>query len=115
MKYSSIASVLLLSCLISISSVLAFDIAKPKKTLLIFSADWCQPCKIAHKDMTEDKNLSEIIKNYEIIDLDYDVDKDVVGGYNIKVVPSFVIMYQGKELGRKTGYDGPLSLYNFLN
>jgi hypothetical protein len=64
--------------------------------------------------MTQDKNLSEIIKNYEIIELDYDVDKDVVGGYNIKVVPSFVIMHQGKELGRKTGYNGPSSLYNFL-
>ena len=113
MKNSSTITVLLISCLISISSVLAFDI-QPKKTLLIFSAEWCHYCKVAHKDMTKDKNLSEIIKNYDIIELDYDVDKDVVNGYNIKVVPSFVIMHQGKELGRKTGYNGPSSLYNFL-
>ncbi len=64
--------------------------------------------------MTQDIKLSEMIKNYDIIELDYDVDKDVVNGYNIKVVPSFVIMHQGKELGRKAGYDGSLSLYNFL-
>jgi thioredoxin-related protein len=114
MKHSSMVSVLILSCLISISSVLAFDIAKPKKTLLIFSAKWCYYCKVAQKDLSNDRNLSEIIKDYDIIELDYDVDKDVVRGYNIKVVPSFVIMHQGKELGRKTGYNGPSSLYNFL-
>jgi|694.fasta_scaffold01072_33 thioredoxin-related protein len=113
MKNSSTITVLLISCLISISSVLAFD-TTPKKTLLIFSADWCHYCKVAQKDMTQDIKLSEMIKNYDIIELDYDVDKDVVNGYNIKVVPSFVIMHQGKELGRKAGYDGSLSLYNFL-
>lgn len=113
MKNSSTISVLLISFLISISSVLAFD-AQSRKTLLIFSAKWCHYCKVAQKDLSNDRNLSEIIKDYDIIELDYDVDKDVVRGYNIKVVPSFVIMHQGKELGRKTGYNGPSSLYNFL-
>ncbi len=112
MKNTGIISVLLLSCLISISTVLAFD--NSKKTLLIFSADWCGPCRTMKQDLNIDKNLSNIIKEYDIIEIDYDVDKDVVAGYNIKVVPSFVIMHQGKELGRKTGYNGPSSLYNFL-
>jgi thioredoxin-related protein len=112
MKNTGIISVLLLSCLISISTVLAFD--NNKKTLLIFSADWCGPCRTMKQDLNIDKNLSSIIKEYDIIEIDYDVDKDVVAGYNIKVVPSFVIMHQGKELGRKTGYNGPSSLYNFL-
>lgn len=114
MRNSSTVSIFLLSFLISISSVLAFDINQPKKTLLIFSANWCHYCKVAKKDINNNRNLAEIIKNYDIIELDYDVDKEVVDGYNIKTVPTFVIMHQGKETGRKVGYSGPSSLYNFL-
>ena len=103
---------MLISCLISMSTVFAFD--QDKKTLLIFSADWCAYCKMAERDMYNNHKLSEIVKKYNIIELDYDVDKDVVNGYNIKTIPTFVIMHKGKELNRKIGYAGVDSLYSFL-
>lgn len=114
MSKSSITIVLFLSALISIASAVSFG-ADNRKTLLIFSASWCGPCHIMKQDLNTDKKLKEVIKNYDIIELDYDVDKDVVQGYNIKTVPSFVIMHNGKEIGRKIGYvGGPHGLYQFL-
>ena len=109
----NIAVVLLISSLISMSTVLAFD-NKPEKTLLIFSAEWCGPCKLAHKDLIEDKNLSEVIKNYNIIDVDFDLDKDLVIGYNVKIVPTFIIYQNGKELKRQNGYSSSKILFDFL-
>jgi len=112
MKNSNFISILLISFLISISTVLAYD--NQKKTLLIFSASWCQYCQIAKNDIDTNNSLSEVIKKYDIIELDHAVDKEVFTGYNIKVLPTFVIMQNGREIGRSTGYNGYRSLYNFL-
>jgi thiol-disulfide isomerase/thioredoxin len=112
MSKSSLTTVLLLSCLIFIASVQAKE---DKKILIVFSASWCQSCQIAKNDMEVDDNLVETLKNYEIIEADYDVDKDLVQGYNIKTIPTFVIYSGGKEIKRKVGYDGKAKgLNNFL-
>lgn len=103
MSKSSLTTVLLLSCLMFIASVQAKD---NRKVLIIFSASWCQSCQIAKNDMEVDENLVETLKNYEIIEADYDVDKDLVQGYNIKTIPTFVVYSGGKEIKRKVGYDG---------
>ena len=112
MKNSGIISVLLISCLISMSTVFAYE--SQKKTLLIFSADWCQYCQVAKNDINTNNKLSEVVKSYDIIELDHAVDKDAFTGYNIKTLPTFVIMQNGKEIGRITGYNGYKSLLNFL-
>lgn len=85
------------------------------KTLIIFSADWCSYCKVAKSDMQNDSNLSEIIKNYEIIDIDYNLDKQFVEGYNVKTLPTFIIFQDGKEMKRYTGYRNKKELIKFLN
>jgi thiol-disulfide isomerase/thioredoxin len=56
--------------------------------------------------MKTDPNLIEVLKNYEIIILDYDLDKDAVRGYNIKTLPTFIILEKNKEIKRKIGYQG---------
>ena len=109
----SIVSILLLSFLISVASVLAFENTQ-EKTLVIFSAKWCKFCQIAKQDMEEDIQLSEIVKSYTIVDVDFDVDKDLVSGYNIKSIPAFVTFQNGKETGRLVGYKSKKHLLNFL-
>jgi thiol-disulfide isomerase/thioredoxin len=110
---NTLVSVLLISWLISINSVFAFD-NSTEKTLIIFSADWCKYCQVAKNDMKNDPQLLEIVKNYTIVDVDFDVDKDIVEGYNIKMIPTFVVFENGKEKGRKIGYHGSIDLVNFL-
>ena len=111
-----ITNTYLVSLLVSLAFVCSFlSATEPRpKTLIMVSAGWCQPCHVAKHDMENDKVLSDLVKKYEIIDVDYDLDKDIVEGYNIKTVPTFIIMHQGKELGRKTGYTKK-ELVNFLN
>jgi thioredoxin-related protein len=110
---NTLVSVLLISWLISINSVFAFD-NSAEKTLIIFSADWCKYCQLAKNDMNNNNQLSEIIKNYTIIDVDFDVDNDIATGYNIKSIPAFVTFQGGKETGRQIGYKNPQQLINFL-
>jgi thioredoxin 1 len=112
---NNLVSILLLSCLISISTVLSFSQEpKCKKVLLIFSASWCKFCHEAKQDMDMDPILSEMIKNYEIVEIDFDLDKDIVTGYNIKSIPTFILFDDGKEISRKTGYKHPKDLIKFL-
>ena len=84
------------------------------KTLIIFSADWCKYCLIAKNDINTDKALSEIIKKYEVIIVDFDNDKDMVKGYEIKNIPTFIIIENKQEIKRQIGYNGPIQLNDFL-
>lgn len=65
--------------------------------------------------MQNDTKLAEEIKKFSIIDIDFDVDKDIVDGYNIKSIPAFVVFENGKEIKRKIGYKNSNDLLKFLN
>ena len=95
------------------ATVFAMDRTKDK-TLIIFSADWCKYCKVAKDAMINHPKLPEVIKNYTIVDVNFDVDKDIVRGYNIKSIPTFVVFENGKEKSRLQGYKGPNSLLLLL-
>ena len=69
---------------------------------------------MAKNDMQDHDKLSEKIKEYTIVDVNFDVDKDIVRGYNIKSIPTFVVFEGGKEKGRLQGYKGPNSLLLLL-
>jgi thiol-disulfide isomerase/thioredoxin len=112
MQKNSIISVLLISCLISMASVFAND-SDYKPVLIMFSADWCKYCQVAKKDINNDKVLSEVVKNYQVVTADFDVDKDLVEGYDIKSIPSFVTI-KGRTVTKKIGYKGPKDLTKFL-
>ncbi len=107
------AKIFLLSFLISCATLFCYG-NDQEKTLLIFGAKWCKYCILAKNDMQNDQNLSEKLKEYSIIELDYDKDKDIVDGHKIKTLPTFIIFQDGKEIKRYTGYRGPTDFLNFL-
>lgn len=106
-------NILIISFLISLATIFCYA-KENTKTLLIFGANWCKYCVMAKNDMNNDKELSEIVKNYEIINVDFDKDKDLIEGYEIKSIPTFIIFQDGKEVGRYNGYRGPRDLSKFL-
>lgn len=94
------------------TTIIANDIKE--KTLIIFSASWCKFCHKAKDDMNNDTALSEAVKLYDIVEIDFDVDKDIVSGYNIKSIPTFITFENGKESGRLVGYRSKQQLLEFL-
>jgi thioredoxin-related protein len=110
MRKSSIVTVLLISFLISMASACAEEY---KPVLLFFTADWCKFCQIAKKDIINNKQIQEVIKNYDVVTVDFDVDTNLVKGYAIKSIPSFVTI-KGNIVKKKVGYKGSEDLARFL-
>ena len=92
--------------------IMSFLESKPK--VLVFSADWCLPCKVVKKWMNEDKDIISAFSHYDVRKYDFDVDKTQVAKYNIKRIPTFVIL-KNDELITKVGIgDGKKGLELFL-
>lgn len=105
--------ILFVSVILSIYSLQCFA-NNDNKTLIIFSANWCKYCQIAKHDINSDPELSETIKKYEVIFIDYDKDKEIVEGYRVKSIPAFIIYNNGKEQKRLNGYKNSKQLNSFL-
>jgi len=115
MNNRNIANVFLLSFLISLATVFSYSYGQEENrpTLIVFSADWCSVCKVAKHDINNDPDLSEAVKKYFVVTANYDVDKDLVEGYNITRIPTFVII-EKTEIIKKVGYNGSKDLIKFL-
>ena len=88
---------------------------KPRPKLLIFSADWCLPCKVARKEMVQNVSIKRVVQDYEVVRYDFDSDKEAITKYNVKKVPTYIIESEGKEVRRQVGYGGTKALINFLD
>lgn len=67
--------------------------------LIYFTAEWCHPCKRT-KPVAEELDRDGIIK---IIFVDVDTNLDLVANYEIKSVPTFILIEDGKEIKRMNG------------
>jgi len=92
-----------------------FLMSKPRAKLIIFSANWCLPCKVARKEMIQNVRLKRIVDSYEVIKYDFDLDKDAKKQYNVSKVPTYIIESEGQEVRRQIGYRGTNQLIEFLD
>lgn len=67
------------------------------KVLVKFSASWCQPCKALAKVIEE--NPPEI----PVIEIDIDDSPELAKQYNVRGVPTLVLVEDGDEVKRKIG------------
>ena len=88
---------------------------EPKTRLIIFSADWCLPCKVARKEMRENDSLKEMLENYEVVLYNFDIAIPARRKYNITKVPTYIIEKDGVEIRRKIGFGGTARFKKFLN
>lgn len=105
--------IFILSFLISCATLFCYA-QDSEKTLLIFGAKWCSHCTAAKNDLKTNTELVEATKNYTLIELDYDKDKEIIKGHDVKTLPTFIIFQGGKEKKRSVGYKGPRHLTKFL-
>jgi thioredoxin 1 len=76
-----------------------------------FTADWCGPCKKV-RPIVEAINSDSTIK-FKLIDVDSEMD--LVRAFEIKSVPTFILIKDGEVVNRMTGAKNKEELLEFLN
>ena len=76
-----------------------------------FTADWCGPCKRV-KPIVEDLNRDGDVK-FQLIDADSNIE--LVKTYEIKSVPTFILLEDNKEIARISGAQTREQLETFIN
>jgi thioredoxin 1 len=79
--------------------------------VLYFTADWCNPCKKV-KPIVEEMNRESITK-FQLVDVDSEME--LVKRFEIRSVPTFVLIEDGKEIKRTTGAQTRGQLEEFIN
>ena len=80
------------------------------KTVFYFTAEWCGPCKKT-RPVVEDMKKEGF--QFQIIDADY--EQLLVKRFEVKSVPTFILINDGKELNRITGAKTREELEDFIN
>jgi len=76
-----------------------------------FTADWCAPCKKV-RPIVEDINKDSILK-FKIIDVDSEIE--LVKAFEIKAIPTFIIIKDSEIVSKATGSQTRESLLEMLN
>lgn len=76
-----------------------------------FTADWCGPCKKV-RPVVEQINQDSPVK-FQLIDVDSEID--LVKAFEIKSVPTFILIKDGEVVNRTTGAKTKDELLEFLN
>jgi thioredoxin 1 len=79
--------------------------------VLYFTADWCNPCKKV-KPIVEEMNKDSITK-FQIIDVDSEME--LTKKFEIRSVPTFILIKDGKEIKRTNGAQTREQLEAFIN
>jgi len=81
------------------------------KMIYYFTADWCNPCKKV-KPIVEEMNRESIIK-FQIIDVDSEAE--LVKRFEIRSVPTFILIENGVEINRTSGAQTKQQLESFIS
>ncbi|MFL4357410.1 thioredoxin family protein [Streptococcus uberis] len=76
---------------------LAQIIEKPEKIVLFFTADWCPDCQFIYPVMPE---IEAENAYFTFVRVNRDNFMEVAQEWNIFGIPSFVVLENGKEIGR---------------
>lgn len=72
------------------------------QNIFFFTADWCGDCRFIKPAMPE---IDAEFPEWNIVEVDRDEFIDVASKWSILGIPSFVIIKDGKELGRLVNKD----------
>lgn len=79
--------------------------------VLYFTAEWCNPCKRV-RPIAEELNRDGTIK---IQFIDADDNAELCRNFEIKAIPTFILIEDGKELRRINGARTKEQLEEFIN
>jgi thioredoxin 1 len=80
------------------------------KEVLKFSATWCGPCHMLSSTIKTAGDLGVSIK-----EIDIDESLDLASKYNIRSVPTLIMLEDGTEIKRSSGALNIQQLKDFIN
>lgn len=80
--------------------------------ILYFTADWCAPCKRV-RPIVEQLNKDQSDVRFFIIDVD--LETEMASDFEIKSVPTFVVMKDNTEIHRVSGVQTRDQLEELIN
>lgn len=83
-----------------------------KVTLIDYWAEWCGPCKIMNPIL--DELEKEYAGKVEIQRINVDEQPEKASAAGVMSIPTYVIMKEGKEVGRKIGVTPKTELAKLL-
>lgn len=79
--------------------------------LLVFTSDWCAFCEKLKTEVIEDGSLDKTI----ICIIDIEKNKELSKDFNIKSLPTSVIIRESEQIDRKIGYKNKEDYINWVN
>ena len=70
------------------------------RTILYFTADWCNPCKKV-RPIVDELNREQTEVKFQIIDVDDEME--MARMWNVSSIPTFIVITYGTEKARATG------------
>ena len=81
------------------------------KQVYYFTADWCGPCKQV-RPIVEELNRDQLEVKFQIIDVDS--EGELARRFEVKSIPTFILIEDGQEINRFTGAKSRNDLENFI-
>jgi len=88
------------------------SIKSGEKTLVLFSADWCGPCKIIKPSL--EKIETELSEKLSIVKADVSEAENGAKKFNIKNIPTCVLIEGETEIARFSGVKTEEQIKKFL-
>lgn len=80
-------------------------------TINYFSASWCGPCKMFAPVV----DVVSQEENVPVVKIDVEQNADMAKAYDVRSVPTLVLMKNGSPVARHTGIMGKAQLQQFIN
>lgn len=77
-----------------------------------FWAPWCGPCKLMNPVIDE---LKKQYNEIEFEEINIDDHQDIAVQYGVMSIPTFVVLKDGQEVGRKIGVTPKAELQKLLD
>jgi thioredoxin 2 len=80
--------------------------------LVDFWADWCGPCHMAAPEVA--RAAADMAGRAVVVKVDTEKTPDLAGRYNVRGIPNFVVLYEGRPVMQQAGVVDHTQMENWL-